>query len=336
MKAERLLFRHAIGLAVNAFEKKIRELTGAGLSARGIETLQVNVGLRCNQRCAHCHVEASPSRNELMTRETMRQVLAAARKTGPRLVDITGGAPELNPNLRWFVTALRKDGHAVQVRTNLTVLLEPGMETMMRFYKKSGVKLVASLPCYLRPEVDNVRGRGVFKKSLEALKQLNAIGYGKNPALVLDLVFNPEKDFLPAPQAELEKEYREELGKLGISFNGLLTITNMPAGRFLRNLRRKGHERSYMRLLEKTFNPDTLGKLMCLSQIDVGWDGTVYDCDFNLARGLPARLPSGPQKRPAIADFDPGSDGRRDIVTGEHCLGCTAGAGSSCGGALEK
>ena len=325
-----------MGRPMNEFEKKVRALTGRGLSTGVIRTLQVNVGLRCNQRCTHCHVDASPERTELMTRKTMRQVLAVARKMRPALVDITGGAPELNPDLRWLVTALRRDGHAVQVRTNLTVLLEPGMGTIMRFYKTSGVKLVASLPCYLRPEVDNVRGRGVFKKSLEALRRLNAIGYGRDPALVLDLVFNPEKDFLPAPQAELEKEYREELGRLGISFNGLLTITNMPAGRFLRNIRRKGHERSYMRLLKDKFNPDTLGKLMCLSQIDIGWDGTVYDCDFNLARGLPARLPSGPQKRPFIADYDPGPDGRRAVVTGEHCFGCTAGSGSSCGGALEK
>jgi radical SAM/Cys-rich protein len=321
---------------MNGFEKKVRELTGKGLSTGKIDTLQVNVGLRCNQRCTHCHVDASPRRKELMTRETMRQVLAAARKMRPRLVDITGGAPELNPNLRWFVSALRKEGHAVQVRTNLTVLLEPGMEGMMRFYKNSGVKLVASFPCYMRPEVDNVRGRGVFDRSLEALERLNAVGYGTEKGLVLDLVFNPEKDFLPAPQADLEKEYREALGDLGISFNGLLTITNMPAGRFLKQLRRNGRERSYMRLLKGTFNPDTLGKLMCLSQIDVGWNGTVYDCDFNLARGLPARLPSSPLESASIGRYDPARDVKREVVTGEHCFGCTAGAGSSCGGALEK
>lgn len=336
MKAERLLFRPGIGRAMNAFDTKVRKLTGRVLSTNAIETLQVNIGLRCNQRCTHCHVEASPERTELMTRKTMRQVLAAARKMRPRLVDITGGAPELNPDLRRFVTALRKDGHPVQVRTNLTVLLEPCMEKMIRFYKKSGVKLVASLPCYLRPEVDNVRGRGVFKRSLEALRRLNAAGYGKEKGLVLDLVFNPETDFLPAPQAELEKDYHEELGKLGISFNGLLTITNMPAGRFLKQLRRRGREKSYMRLLKRTFNPDTLGKLMCLSQVDVGWDGTVYDCDFNLARGLPARLPSNPARRPAIAEYDPARDAMRPVVTGDHCFGCTAGSGSSCGGALEK
>jgi len=321
---------------MNAFDRKVRGLTGAGLSTRAIETLQVNVGLRCNQRCTHCHVDASPRRTECMTRKTMRQVLAAARKMKPRLVDITGGAPELNPDLRWFVSALRRDGHPVQVRTNLTILLEPGMENMIQFYKRRGVKLVASFPCYMRPEVDNVRGRGVFKKSLEALRRLNAAGYGKEPGLVLDLVFNPEKDFLPAPQAELEKEYRDELGKLGISFNGLLTITNMPVGRFLEHLRRNGSEKSYMRLLRSTFNPDTLGKLMCLSQIDVGWDGTIYDCDFNLACDLPARFPSRPQRKPLISDFEPGIDGRRAVVTGDHCFGCTAGSGSSCGGALEK
>jgi len=320
---------------LNPFETRIRQLTGTGLSTRDVRVLQVNVGLRCNQRCTHCHVKASPRRTELMDRRTMREVVAVARKMRPHLVDITGGAPELNPDLRWLVTALRGDGHPVQVRTNLTVLLEPGMDGMMRFYKRSGVKLVASLPCYLRPEVDNVRGRGVFKRSLEALRRLNALGYGREPGLVLDLVFNPEKDFLPAPQAGLEREYREALGRLGISFNGLLTITNMPAGRFLGQLRRKGRERAYMRLLKSAFNPATLDKLMCLSQIDVGWDGTVYDCDFNLARGLPARLPSGPAGRATIAGYDVDRDARRAVVTGEHCFGCTAGAGSSCGGALQ-
>ena len=320
---------------VNSFERKVRELTGEGLVARKMETLQVNIALKCNQRCSHCHVEASPRRTELMSRGTMLEVVEAARRSRPRLVDITGGAPELNPDLRWFVTALRRDAQTVQVRTNLTALLEPGKGSLIRFFKSRGVRIVASLPCYLRPEVDHVRGRGTFDRSLVALRRLNTAGYGVEEGLTLDLVFNPEGDFLPPSQAMLEADYHEELGELGISFNGLLTLTNMPAGRFLRKLRREGRERAYMRLLKRSFNPSTLDKLMCLSQIDVGWDGTVYDCDFNLARGLPARLPSSTRGAARIRDLDPAIDQARAIVTGEHCFGCTAGAGSSCGGALE-
>jgi len=321
---------------MNDFDMRVHEATGAGLSSCGLRTLQVNVGFRCNQHCTHCHVDASPERMEVMAWETMELVLELARRVRPGLVDITGGAPELNPDLGRFITALRKDGHNVQVRTNLTVLLEPGLRDLMRFYRDSGVKLVASLPCYMRPEVDNVRGEGAFEKSLEALRRLNAIGYGRDPKFVVDLVFNPEKDFLPAPQSELEKEYREGLGRSDIVFDNLLTITNMPVGRFRQQLERQKKQKGYMRLLRDRFNPATLDKLMCLHQIDIGWDGTIYDCDFNLALGIPARLPSGSQKRPRVGDFDPARDVRRTIATGDHCFGCTAGAGSSCGGALEK
>lgn len=321
---------------MNDFDKKVKEATGAGLSSCGLRTLQVNVGFRCNQHCTHCHVDASPGRTEVMGWETMELVLELARRVRPGLVDITGGAPELNPDLERFITALRKDGHNVQVRTNLTVLLEPGLEHMMRFLGDSGVRLVASFPCYMKPEVDNVRGEGAFEKSLEALRRLNAVGYGRDPRFVLDLVFNPEKDFLPAPQSELEKEYREELGRAGIAFNDLLTITNMPIGRFRQQLEKHKRQEGYMHLLRDRFNPATLDKLMCLYQIDVAWDGTIYDCDFNLAQGMPANLPSGPGKMPHIGVFDPSRDGRRRIATGDHCFGCTAGAGSSCGGALER
>jgi len=272
-----------------------------------------------------------------MSWETMGLVLELARQVRPRLVDITGGAPELNPRLARFVRALRKDGRSVQVRTNLTILLEPKFRGMPQFYKLAGVKLVASLPCYLKPEVDNVRGEGVFEKSLEALRRLNALGYGRDPKYVLDLVFNPEHDFLPAPQKELETEYREVLQKqYNITFNGLLTITNMPVGRFGEKLRRDGHDESYGRLLRDSFNPETLDKLMCLDQVDIGWDGTVYDCDFNLALNLPAGLGPSSGNNAHVGQFDAERYARRRIVTGDHCFGCTAGAGSSCGGALEK
>ena len=322
---------------MNDFDRRLMQAGHEPLTSCDLATLQVNVGLRCNQRCSHCHAGASPERGELMSWGTMELVLGLARRVRPRLLDITGGAPELNPLLGRFVAALRKDGHNVQVRTNLTILLEEEMEGLMQFYSSSGVKLVASLPCYLRAEVDNVRGQGVFDRSIEALRRLNAIGYGRDPRLALDLVFNPEQDFLPAPQAELEREYREVLGRdFGISFNGLLTITNMPVGRFGEELRRLGREESYGRLLRDNFNPETLDNLMCLHQIDVGWDGTVYDCDFNLARGLPARLGPSSIKSAHISRLDPMMHSRRRIITDDHCFGCTAGAGSSCGGALVK
>lgn len=319
---------------MNEFARRVEQIRGGPLTARDLGTLQVNVGLRCNQRCTHCHVDASPGRNERMSWRTMLLVLDLARRARPKLVDITGGAPELNPNLKRFIAALRADGHNVQVRTNLTVLLEPAMRGMMQFYRDHGVKLVASFPCYMRPEVDIVRGTGVFEKSLDALRRLNSIGYGKDPALVLDLVFNPEKDFLPAPQSELEEEYRRELDRLKITFNSLLTITNMPVGRFRQQLRRQKREESYMRLLTENFNPRTLDRLMCLGQIDVGWDGTIYDCDFNLGLNIPSRLPAVSRQRPHVGDFDPARHSTRAITTGDHCFGCTAGAGSSCGGAL--
>jgi radical SAM/Cys-rich protein len=260
----------------------------------------------------------------------MRSVLVAAHLARPKLVDITGGAPELNPCLRKFIRSLREEGHKVQVRTNLTVLLELGMGTTMRFYRDIGVKLVASLPCYLKKEVDSQRGKGVFERSLEAIRRLNGIGYGRDSELGLDLVFNPEGAFLPAEQKVLESEYREELSKFGLFFNDLLTITNMPIGRFLQLLRRRGLEGEYRLLLRSSFNPETIDKLMCRNQVNIGWDGTLYDCDFNFALGLPIDFGLASH----IRDFDPPAHGKRRIVTGDHCFGCTAGHGSSCGGAL--
>jgi len=316
---------------MNAFDRKIKEVTGSYLESRAIETIQVNVGLRCNNLCAHCHLQASSERTEAMDWPTMQLILSAAHGVRPMSVDITGGAPELNPLLCRFINALREDGQSVQVRTNLTVLLEPEMAEMMRFYADAGVKLVASLPCYLKREVDAQRGDGVFERSIEALKRLNAIGYGSNPHLELDLVFNPEGAFLPPEQPSLEAEYREELGgNYGIAFGSVLTITNMPIGRFLRMLRRANQYRKYERLLRESFNPQTIEGLMCRHQIEVGWDGMIYDCDFNLALGIPIDYGAPPH----IRDFDVSRHSRRRVVTGGHCFGCTAGHGSSCGGAL--
>ncbi|MBI3949708.1 MAG: arsenosugar biosynthesis radical SAM protein ArsS [Acidobacteria bacterium] len=316
---------------MNEFEKKVTEVTGPGLYSLDIETIQVNVGLKCNQACVHCHVESSPLRTEMMDWPTMELISDVAKRTQARLVDITGGAPELNPHLCRFITALRQQGHTVQVRTNLTVLLLPDMETMPAFFRDHQVHLVASLPCYLEENVRRQRGKGVFEKSIEAIKKLNALGYGQNPELPLNLIYNPVGPFLPPDQAKLEEDYRRELwNRFGIIFTKLLTITNMPIGRFQDDLRRQGKDQKYLTLLEQSFNPRTLEGLMCRHQINIDWDGQLYDCDFNLALKLP--LDHGAPNH--IKDFDPSVWARRRIVTGIHCFGCTAGRGSSCGGAL--
>jgi radical SAM/Cys-rich protein len=267
----------------------------------------------------------------MMDWETMQLVVDIVHKIRPELVDITGGAPELNPLLPEFVGGLRKDGHAVQTRTNLAVLLEPRMEEVIGFYRDARVRLVASLPCYTKANVDSQRGDGAYGKSIEALKRLNAVGYGSDPNLKLDLVYNPGGAFLPAEQSSLESDYRENLHKdHGIVFNNVRTITNMPIGRFQRWLRQQNQYERYVRLLRESFNPQTLDGLMCRHQIEVAWDGRVYDCDFNLA--LRAPITNGVPAH--VRDFDIDTYSNRRIVTGEHCFGCTAGHGSSCGGAL--
>jgi radical SAM/Cys-rich protein len=316
---------------MNDFEKQIAEISGDGLHSLRIDILQANLGLRCNQQCAHCHLEASPNRKEAMGWSTMKLFLETAKRIRCQLIDLTGGAPELNPNFRRFVTALRQEGHPVQVRTNLTVLLEPGMEDIPQFLLEHQIRLVASMPCYLEENVCAQRGKGVYEKSIAAIKRLNALGYGSNPELPLNLVYNPGGPFLPPPQPALEEDYRHELGRrFGITFTHLLTITNMPLGRFRIELIRKKEEGNYLFLLRKSFNPQTVGGLMCRHQLSVGWDGTLYDCDFNLALSLPVNH-GAPDH---IKSFRPKDLRMRRIVTGEHCFGCTAGSGSSCGGAL--
>jgi radical SAM/Cys-rich protein len=312
---------------MNDFEKGI----AGGLYSMQIDTLQVNLGLRCNQQCNHCHLEASPQRPEMMEWPVMELVLEAVRSSRCRLVDLTGGAPELNPHFRRFVTDLRRTGCTVQVRTNLTVLLEPGMEGLPEFFREHEAHLVASMPCYLEENVSAQRGKGVYEKSIAVIRRLNALGYGVEPSLPLNLVYNPGGAFLPPLQVALEEDYRRELGnRFGIAFTRLLTITNMPLGRFRAYLSRQSLETSYITLLRKSFNPDTVDGLMCRHQISIGWDGTLYDCDFNLALGLPVNH-GAPDH---IHAFRPAELWKRRIVTGEHCFGCTAGAGSSCGGAL--
>jgi len=316
---------------MNDFERQIVEVGGEGLHSLKVKTLQVNLGLRCNQQCNHCHLEASPQRKEMMGWPTMELVLEAARSVRCHLVDLTGGAPELNPSFRRFIAALRQEGLSVQVRTNLTVLLEPDMDTMPGFLRDHGVQLVASMPCYLEENVRAQRGAGVYEKSVEAIKRLNGLGYGYESSLCLNLVYNPGGPFLPPPQSTLEEDYRRELDKrFGIRFTRLFTISNMPLGRFRKELNCQNQEESYLELLRKSFNPLTVQGLMCRHQITVGWDGTLYDCDFNAALGLAVNH-GAPDH---IRFFNAEDLWTRRIVTGEHCFGCTAGSGSSCGGAL--
>lgn len=266
-----------------------------------------------------------------MSWETMELVLDAAEEAKPKLVDLTGGAPELNSEFRRFVVSLRADGHRVQVRTNLTVLLEPGSVDLPDFFRRHGVLLVASMPCYLEENVAAQRGAGVYKKSVEAMRRLNAAGYGVTGGLQLDLVYNPGGPYLPPSQEMIEADYRRELySRFGLSFTRLLTITNMPLGRFWAGMKQAHRDEEYMRLLTGSFNPDTITGLMCRRQVSVGWDGRLYDCDFNLALGLPV----GMDVPSTVEEFDANAVAARRIVTGVHCFGCTAGCGSSCKGAL--
>jgi radical SAM/Cys-rich protein len=316
------------------FAEVLRERGLWPLVRERVRTLQVNVGKRCNQACHHCHVEAGPKRTEVMPRSVAERVIALlARNPGVETVDLTGGAPELNPHFRWLVTEARGLGRTVIDRCNLTVLFEPGMGDLPEFLAGHGVRVVASLPCYSAENVDTQRGSGVFGKSIEALKMLNGIGYGRpGSGLLLDLVYNPVGAFLPPPQAKLEAKYKEELSRLfGIEFNGLLTLTNMPIKRFAHFLERNGEHEAYMGLLVNHFNPSTVGGLMCRSLVSVGWDGQLFDCDFNQMLEMP--LGAGAR---TLGDIDSLDDlvGAR-VGTQSHCFGCTAGAGSSCSGALQ-
>jgi len=317
--------------ASNDFDRRVADAEGRPLRGLTIDTVQVNIGLRCNLACHHCHVESGPSRSEEMTWETMAEVLDAARRAGAATLDVTGGAPEMHPSFRRFVAEARESSLGVIVRTNLTILLEDGYTDLPKFFREHQVHLVASLPCYLEENVDRQRGRGVYRDSIEAIRRLNAAGYGRQPDLPLDLVYNPGGPTLPPRQEQLEADYHRELAaRFGIRFTRLLTIANMPIGRFLHDLARQGRDRAYMDLLRDGFNPGTLAGLMCRHQLHVGWDGTLYDCDFNFALGLPVNDASCRHVR----DFDPARFRSRTIATGPHCFGCTAGSGSSCGGAI--
>ncbi len=299
-----------------------------------VTTLQVNLGKRCNQACLHCHVEAGPARTESMDLASVRRVLAlVSASPSIDVVDITGGAPELHPQFRMLVEEARALGRSVIDRCNLTVLYEPGMEDLPAFLAKHQVTITASLPCYSPKNVDAQRGKGVFDKCVAALRRLNELGYGSRPELPLHLVYNPVGPALPPAQVALEAVYKEELrAHLGIEFNRLFTITNMPIKRFLHALEREGKGTEYMDLLVASFNAATLPGLMCRSLVSVAWDGTLHDCDFNQM----AEIPLGRPHRRTIWDVEDLAALRGGVIaTASHCFGCTAGAGSSCGGALE-
>jgi radical SAM/Cys-rich protein len=324
-----------VGLARSVdFEAALAREGTDGLRRAEPRTLQVNVGKLCNQACHHCHVDAGPRRTEIMAPGTAERVLEVlGRNPSLEALDLTGGAPELNPSFRRLVDRGRQLGREVIVRCNLTVVLVEGMGWLPEFYRDHGVSLVCSLPCYTEANVDKQRGHGVFDGSVRALRWLNELGYGQpGSPLRLDLVYNPLGAYLPGAQAALEAQYREQLDRhFGIVFHGLLTLANMPIARFAEQLHRGGEYDRYMGLLVNHFNPGTVPGLMCRHLISVGWDGRLSDCDFNQMLDLPL----GAEGIRTIWDLD---DVRRladaRIATGPHCFGCTAGAGSSCGGAL--
>jgi len=313
------------------FEEKLKEMKVGELTATEVEVMQINVGKMCNQVCKHCHVDAGPDRKEIMTKETMEYCLNALRSSEIKTVDLTGGAPELNPNFKWFVTELKKLDKHVMVRSNLTILVANGFEDYAEFMSLNKIEIISSLPFYSASTTDKQRGKGVFEQSIKAIEKLNNLGYGKvESGLILNLVYNPIGAFLPPGQEALEKDYKRELkNKFGLEFNNLFTITNLPISRFLDYLVESGNYLGYMNKLISAFNPVAAQQVMCRNMVSIGWEGSLYDCDFNqmLEIGLEKGLPQN------IKNFNNKALEGRKIIVGNHCFGCTAGAGSSCGGA---
>ena len=310
----------------------IRHSDFPSIRRRAFATLQVNLGYLCNQSCVHCHVDAGPKRTEMMTRETAAQVLALLEASGAGAIDLTGGAPELNPVFRDLVLGARALGARVVDRCNLTVLFEPGQEDLAGFLAGNQVEITASLPCYAEDNVDRQRGKGVFETSIRALRQLNELGYGRER--VLNLVYNPQGPVLPPPQQALEAEYRERLAAdHGVVFTRLLTIANMPIRRFGSMLVSKKAFDPYMRLLRDAHRDENLDSVMCRDLVSIDWQGWVYDCDFNQMLGLPLR--QGGRARTHVSDLLGIALEGNPVAVRDHCFGCTAGQGSSCGGALD-
>jgi radical SAM/Cys-rich protein len=298
---------------------------------RAVDTLQLNLGYLCNQSCTHCHVNAGPKRTELMSLETIDQVIGLLKGGQIKLLDLTGGAPEMNPHFRYLVKSARALGVDVIDRCNLTILEEPGYEGLAEFLAEQGVKVTASLPCYLEDNVDKQRGKGVFDSSIRGLQKLNSLGYGKQ--LELNLVFNPQGPALPPPQESLQADYKRVLfEKFSIEFNQLFTITNMPIARFGSTLISKGQFNTYMDLLKSAYRADNLDAVMCKTLISIDWQGHLYDCDFNQQLGMPMKDAQG--RAMHVSSLVLSAAQGQPIVIGDHCYGCTAGQGSSCGGAL--
>ena len=314
-----------------SFKEALAQSSLYPLRATGVDILQINVGKKCNQTCRHCHVDAGPDRTEMMPREVMEKCLEVLATTDIPTVDITGGAPELHPDFRELVARSRAIGKHVMDRCNLTILLLPNYSDLPEFFAEHEVEVICSLPHYRAKQTDSQRGDGVFDESIEALRRLNAVGYGKpGSGLVVNLVMNPVGAFLPGNQTSLEREWKRELEhRHGIVFNNLYTITNMPISRFLEWLEESDNLEGYMSRLVNAFNPGAARGVMCRNTLSVGWDGQLYDCDFNqmLELGVAGDVPG------SILDFDIAQFRHRRVVVGPHCFGCTAGAGSSCGGA---
>jgi len=314
-------------------EETLKECGRYPLLARSVKTLQINMGAACNMSCSHCHVNAGPHRKELMERDVMEQCLRVINASDIPAVDITGGAPEMNPGYRWFVKECSSLGLRVMTRTNLTILLEEGYEDMAAFYAARKVEVIASLPYYTGSVTDRMRGEGAFEASVKALRLLNDLGYGlAGTGLLLSLVYNPAGAYVSPSQGAVEADFRRRLKEEhDISFTNLFTITNMPAGRFFDFLEQSGNTEPYINRLIDSFNPEAAGNAMCRDLISVGWDGTLYDCDFSLMLSLKCAV-----EHPTIWDFDMEALAGRRIVTGLHCYACMSGAGSSCCGEVAK
>jgi radical SAM/Cys-rich protein len=327
----------AADFSMNRFAQRLAEHSTSLRRAR-TEILQVNVGKLCNLTCVHCHVNAGPKRKEIMTRETVDHIVDWLANTDIPTVDFTGGAPEMISDFRYFIERVKQLHPARHLidRCNLTILLEPSYEDLGEFLAYHKVEIIASMPCYSAENVNAQRGDGVFEGSIKALQLLNSLGYGYDSELPLHLVYNPVGPFLPPPQDELEVDYKRELKEhFGIVFNKLYALTNLPIGRFASYLRHNGKFEEYMQLLIHAFNPATISGLMCRNTISVGWRGEVYDCDFNQQLGM--QWSSNPDMSGLFLwDIDPDSLEGREIMTDDHCFGCTAGAGSSCGGAISS
>ena len=316
------------------FNQTLRQQDCFPLTRSTLSELQINLGYLCNQACEHCHVEAGPKRTEMMTWETMSKIVDWAKDNGIQSVDLTGGAPEMIPHFRQFVDALMSHGIRITSRCNITVLFEPHQEDLAQWYADRNIRLVCSLPCYSKENVDKQRGKGVFGKSIAGLQQLNDVGYGRDESKVIDLVYNPIGPVLPPSQQSLKDEYKLRLKQdFDIEFNDLLTITNLPINRFEHFLKRTGQLDGYIQLLADNFNPETVAPLMCRHLVSVDWQGYVFDCDFNQMLNLPLAA-SGSAQRTQLWDLNKKTLDGANIAVGKHCYGCTAGAGSSCGGAL--